>query len=193
MSTEYNFYAGKKNKEGKYEFLGPYFKNVDGEMKIDTLFWRSQSFIKWDEFEAIQIPVEKMDTEVAEYCSYNLDWSDDKNKVYSYGYWISYKDLLKKAKDGPIRGFLPIEEAQALIVSNYDPEFIEWGMESQPVPAEFIAGLTNEERSKYGFVSYIDHNTIGYQANFIARALDEYGQYGKVDEDETYGVIVQVG
>ncbi len=194
MSTYYNFYAGKKNKDGIFEFVGPYLKNNNGELKISPLFWRSRSFIKWDKFDAIQISVEKMSEEVAELCAdESLVMFDNGGvKKYSIGYWISLATLKSLGSDEPIRGFLPVEEATQLIASQYDPEFIEWEMESNPIPAEAIAGMSNEERSKYSFVSYIDRSSVAYQANFIYRALGEYDDYYLIDEGEEFGVIVQV-
>ena len=194
MSTYYNFYAGKKNKDGIFEFVGPYLKNKNGELKISSLFWRSRSFIKWDEFDAIKIPVEKMSEEVAELCADEgfAAFDNDEVKKYSIGYWIPLTTLKILENDEPIRGFLPVEEAAQLIASKYDPEFIEWEMESRPIPAEAVAGMSNEERSKYSFVSYIDRSSVAYQANFIYRALIEYDHCYLVDENEELGVIVQV-
>lgn len=194
MSTYYNFYAGKKNKDGIFEFVGPYLKNKNGELKISPLFWRSRSFIKWDEFDAIQIPVEKMSEEVVELCADEsfAAFDNGETKKYSIGYWIPLTTLKILENDEPIRGFLPVEEATQLIASKYDPEFIEWDMESNPIPAEAVAGMSNEERSKYSFVSYIDGTSVAYQANFIYRALMEYDSYYLINEDEEFGVIVQV-
>lgn len=194
MSTYYNFYAGKENKDGIFEFVGPYLKNKNGELKISSLFWRSQSFIKWNEFDAIQIPVEKMSEEVAELCADEgfAAFDNSEAKKYSIGYWIPLTTLKSLESDEPIRGFLPVEEAIQLVASKYDPEFIEWNMESNPIPAEAIAGMSNEERSKYSFVSYVDRSSVAYQANFIYRALVECDSYYLIDEGEEFGVIVQV-
>lgn len=195
MSTYYNFYAGKKNKDGIFEFVGPYLKNKNGELEISTLFWRSRSFIRWDGFDAIQIPVEKMSEEVAELCASESFAAFNNGEVekYSIGYWIPLSTLKSLGSDEPIRGFLPVEEAIQLIASNYDSEFIEWNMEGNPIPAEVIAGMSNEERSKYSFVSYIDKFSVAYQANFIYCALVEYDDYYLIDESEEFGTIVQVG
>ena len=181
-------------KDGIVEFVGPYLKNKDGELKISPLFWRSRSFIKWNEFDAIQIPVEKMSEEVAELCADEslVAFDNGEVKKYSIGYWIPLGTLKSLGNDEPIRGFLPVEEATQLIASKYDPEFIEWDMESNPIPAEAVAGMSNEERSKYSFVSYIDRTSVAYQANFIYRALVEYDDYYLLNDGEEFGVIVQV-
>ena len=196
MSTYYNFYAAKKNKDGMYEFIGPYLKNKDGELKIEPLFWRSHSFIHFDEFDAYPIPVNKMTDEVKEICteeSFSLfpEKSEEK-QYYTIGYWIPYDKLSSLADDEPIRGFLPVDEAAALISSKYDPEYIEWGLESIPISAEVMVGMTEEKRSEYSFVSYINRSSTAYQANFIFRALSEYEDWQRIDDEETYGVIVQV-
>lgn len=196
MSTYYNFYAAKKNKDGMYEFIGPYLKNKDGELKIEPFFWRSRSFINFDEFNAYSIPVDKMTNEVKEMCTEEsypfFSEENEKKEYYSIGYWIPYDKLNSLADDEPIRGFLPVDEAAALIASKYDPEYIEWGLESAPVSAEMIAGMTEEKRSEYSFVSYVDRSSTAYQANFIVHALSEYEDWERIGDGETYGVIVQV-
>lgn len=196
MSTYYNFYAAKKNKEGMYEFIGPYLKNKDGELKIEPFFWRSRSFIHFDGFDAYPIPVDKMTDEVKEMCteeSYPLfSEENEEKKYYSIGYWISYNKLSSLASDEPIRGFLPVDEAAALIASKYDPEYIEWGLESTPISAEVMVGMAEEKRSEYSFVSYVNRSSTAYQANFIFHTLGEYEEWQHIDDGETYGVIVQV-
>lgn len=191
MSTYYNFYAAKKNKDGMYEFIGPYLKNKDGELKIEPFFWRSRSFINFDEFDAYPIPVDKMTDEVKEICA-EESWTEEK-QYYSIGYWIPYDKLSSLASDEPIRGFLPVDEAAALIASKYDPEYIEWGLESTPISAEVMVGMAEEKRSEYSFVSYVNRSSTAYQANFISHALSEYEDWQRIEDGETYGVIVQVG
>ena len=52
MSTYYMFYAGKRNKEtGAVDVIGPYYKDKNGEFKIECLYCRSRSFIHWEDFE----------------------------------------------------------------------------------------------------------------------------------------------
>lgn len=204
MSTYYNFYAAKKNKDGMYEFIGPYLKNKDGELKIEPFFWRSRSFINFDEFDPYPIPVDEMTDEVKEMCteecfSFFPERNEEENKekseeeqYYSIGYWIPYDKLSSLASDEPIRGFLPVDEAAALIASKYDSEYIEWGLESTPIPAEVMVGMTEEKRSEYSFVSYVNRSSTAYQAHFIFHALSEYEDWQRIEDEETYGVIVQV-
>lgn len=192
MSTYYNFYMGKQNKDGQYEFIGPYIKNKEGKIKVEPLFWRSRSFIHWDDFDpyASGIAVEKMTDEVKEICAWEGLFDTD---IVSYGYWIPLEKLILLADDEPIRGFLPIEEAKGLVASGYDCEYIEWIMESTVLPSEVVAGMTNEERSKYSFVSYIDRGSTKYQAAFILKAINEYPEWNTLNEGEELGVIVQIG
>ena len=197
MSTYYNFYAAKKNKDGMYEFIGPYLKNKDGELKIEPFFWRSRSFIHFDDFDAYPIPVDKMTDEVKEVCAEegfsSFSEEGEETQYYSIGYWIPYDKLSSLANDEPIRGFLPVNEAAALIASKYDPDYIEWELESTPISAEVMVGMAEEKRSEYSFVSYVNRYSTAYQANFIFHALSEYEDWQRIEDEETYGVIVQVG
>jgi len=185
MSTYYNFFAGKITTDGIFKVLGPYMINKDGEKKLHSFFWRSRSFICWDDFNAHLIPIEKMDEEVKNFCIDGIDID------YSIGYWISADELRRMANGEPIRGYLPIEEAIALVRSNYDPEVIEWEI-SKPISPEITAGMTEVERDKYAFVSYIDRGSAEYQAAKIIDTLNEFEEYLMLNEGEQFGVIVQV-
>lgn len=185
MSTYYSFYAGKITTDGIFKVLGPYMINKDGEKRLHSFFWRSRSFIRWDDFNACPIPIEKMDEEVRKFCVDGIDTD------YSIGYWISAAELLRMANDEPIRGYLPVKEAIMLVQSNYDPEVIEWEI-SKPIPSEIVAGMTEAERGNYAFVSYIDRGAAEYQAAKIIDTLNEFEDDLMLNEGEQFGVIVQV-
>ena len=190
MSTYYNAYLGKKTKDNQYEIIGPYVYNKNGEQKLNSIWWRSRSFIRWDEWGAYNIPINSFGEKARELCV--DDFGNEKR--WSIGYWISAKEIHAKASCEPIRGFLPIEEAQMLIASNYDIEYISWDMESKPLRAEFIAGMSDSERSKYSFVSYIDFDSVEYHMWEISCILKGYDDYSLVDREngEEFGVIFQV-
>lgn len=191
MSTYYTAYLGKKTKDGIYEIIGPYVYDKSGKLKLNSIWWRSQSFIRWDEWEAYNIPAESFGEKASEICVDDFG----SGKKWSIGYWISAKEIYAKASCEPIRGFLPIEEAQILISSNYDREYISWEMESKPLRAELVAGMSDSERSKYSFVSYIDYESKEYHMWEIATILNGYEDYMLIDEDkgEEFGIIFQVG
>lgn len=185
MSTYYSFYAGKITTDGIFKVLGPYMINKDGEKKLTSFFWRSRSFIHWDDFNAHLIPIEDMDEEVKSFCIDGID------NNYSIGYWLSKAELSRMANDEPIRGYLPIKEAVMLVQSNYDPEVIEWEI-GKPIPSEIVAGMTEAERGNYAFVSYIDRGAAEYQAAKIIDTLNEFEDDFMLNEGEQFGVIVQV-
>lgn len=191
MSTYYSAYLAKKTKDGMYEIIGPYVYNKDGELKISSIWWRSRSFIRWEQWEAINIPVEKMGDKTKELCMDDFG----EGKVWSIGYWIPAKEIYAKGSCEPIRGYLPVEEARDLIATNYDIEYISWEMETRPLSAEFVAGMSDSERSKYSFVSYIDYESVEYHMWEISRILNGYEDYQMVDFEngEEFGVIFQVG
>lgn len=189
MSTYYTAYLGKKTKDGVYEIIGPYVYDKSGKLKLNSIWWRSRSFIRWNEWEVYNIPVDSFGEKARELCV--DDFGNEKK--WSIGYWISAKEIYAKASCEPIRGFLPVEEAQVLINSNYDKEYISWDMESKPLRAEFIAGMSDSERSKYSFVSYIDYESKEYHMWEIATILNGYEDYMLIDEGEEFGVIFQVG
>lgn len=65
MSTTYEFYVGRKTKEGKTEAIGPYARREDGYHLIPILE-RSRNFINWDEFDGCKISPEEFTDEQKE-------------------------------------------------------------------------------------------------------------------------------
>lgn len=192
MSTYYSAYLAKKKANGHYEVIGPYVYNKDGELKCESFWWRSRSFIHWDDFDALQIPVELFDGDTTkELMVSNMGWGDSQD--YSIGYWLPAKEIYARSSGEPVRGFLPVDEARGLIESNYDMDYISWGMESLPVSAEFIAGLSDSERNKYSFVSYMDYQSQKYHFWELGRVLSNFESYMLVEDNEEYGVLFQVG
>lgn len=192
MSTCYSAYLGKKTKEGIYEVIGSYVYDKKDHLKINSIWWRSQSFIRWNDWEAMPIPVDKFGARAEKLCVEDFGGTDRK---YSIGYWISEREIYARGSCEPIRGFLPIEEARSLIASGYDQEYISWGLSDLPLSAEFVAGLSDSERSKYSFVSYIDRESVEYHMWELGCILRGYEDYNLVNEDEgeEFGVIIQVG
>ena len=190
MSTYYSAYLGKKTKDGMYEIIGPYVMNKDGKLKIESLWWRSRSFINWNDWDAYNIPVEKLGEKAHELCVSEGIFSD---KEYSIGYWVPAEDIYRNGSCEPIRGYLPVDEAAALIASGYDQDYISWSMESTPLSAEVMAGMTDSKRNEYSFVSYIDYGTTHYHMWELGRIIAEYEHYRLVEDDEEFGVIFQVG
>lgn len=191
MSTYYSAYLGKKTKDGKYEIIGPYVYNKNNELKLNSMWWRSQSFIHWDDWPVEKISIEAMGEKTKEICVYESGFNDD--EVWSIGYWIPASKIYANGSCEPIRGYLPVEEAQGLIAANYDQEYISWELEERPLSAEFVAGMTDSERSKYSFVSYVDYSSTKYHMWEVSRILNGYEEYGLLNEDEELGVIFQVG
>ncbi len=191
MATYYSAYLGKKTKDGIYEIIGPYLLTKDGKIELQSMWWRSQSFIRWREWEAFNIPIDKLGTKAAEICTVDGFWDEDER--YSIGYWIPAKDIYAKGSCGPIRGYLPVDEAAALIASNYDQEYISWSMESKPLSSEVMAGMSDAKRNEYSFVSYIDYESIEYHMWELSCILIQYEDYRLVNEGEELGVIFQVG
>lgn len=194
MAIYYNAYIGKKTADGFYDIIGPFVYDKEGELILRAAWWRSQSFIHWDayDWDARNIPVEKMRDVTYDMC---VETNFDKTKKFSYGYWIPAKSIYMNGSCEPIRGYLPVEDASALIESNYNQEYISWGMENKPLAAEFVAGMTDAERSKYSFVSYIDYESPKYHMWELGRILDGYEEYTliKEDEGEELGIIFQIG
>ena len=73
MSTTYEFYVGRKTKEGKIEAIGPYARREDGYHLI-PIFERSRSFINWDEFAGCKISPEEFTDEQKEYFTTDVRW-----------------------------------------------------------------------------------------------------------------------
>lgn len=191
MSTYYSAYLSKKTKDGLYEIIGPYVLNKEEKIELKAIWWRSQSFIKWREWETLNIPVNKMGKKAHEICAAEGIWGD--GKEYSIGYWVPAKEIYTRGSCEPIRGYLPIEEAAALVASGYDQEFISWSMESIPLSAEVLAGMVDDERRKYSFVSYMDFESTEYHMWELGRILCGYNDYDLVENGEELGVIFQVG
>lgn len=188
MSTYYNAYLAKRTNEGIYEIIGPCITDNMGDKSLFPMWWRSHSFMHWDEWDTKNIPISKMGENTMRLCA--VDFDDDKQ--YSIGYWISASDISKKASCEPIRGYLPVEEARMLIASGYNNEYISWEMESKPISAEFVAGLSDNERAKYSFVSYIDYESVEYQMWELNTILNGVESYHIINEGEELGVIFQV-
>ena len=193
MATYYSAYLAKKTNDGIYEIIGPYVLTKDNEVRIKCLWWRSQSFIRWNEWESLHIPVEKLGEEAAKLCAEDSVWSDDVEKKYSIGYWIPAKEIYRRGSCEPIRGYLPVEEAAALIRSGYDQDFISWSMEQEPISAEVLAGMSDSRRNEYSFVSYIDYESTRYHMWELGRILNGYESYDLIEDGEELGVIFQVG
>ena len=192
MSIYYSAYLAKKKANGHYEVIGPYVYNKDGELNCECIWWRSQSFIHWHDFDALSVAPELFDGEVTKkLMTSTLYWEGE--KVYSIGYWLPANAIYARGSGEPIRGFLPVDEAKELIGSGYDQEYITWGMESSPVGAEFVAGLSDEERNKYSFVSYMDYQSQKYHFWELGRILSGFEDYQLVNDDEEFGVLFQVG
>lgn len=191
MAIYYSAYLGKKTKEGLYEIIGPYTVTNDGKMTLQSMWWRSQSFIRWREWDAMSIPIDKLGETAAKTCTVDGFWDEDKK--YSIGYWISARDIYGRGSCNPIRGYLPIDEAAALIASGYNQNYISWSMESKPISSEAIAGMTDEKRSEYSFVSYIDYESTEYHMWELGRILNGYEEYTLLNDGEELGVIFQVG
>lgn len=190
MSVYYSAFLGKKTKDKNYEIIGPYVKGKNGELKIKSMWSRSQSFIHWREWDTFNIPVDRMGKIAKELCS---DESIFGEEEYSIGYWVSQKQIYARGSCQPIRGYLPIDMAAALIASGYDQDFISWNMESTPLPAEALAGMVDEERCKYSFVAYMDFESTEYHMWELGCILNGYEEYILLEEDEELGIIFQVG
>lgn len=191
MSTYYTAYLAKKTKKNIYEIIGPYVINKHYEVRLDSLWWRSRSFIRWEEWEVFHIPPENLGEEAQKVCITNGLFNEDKK--YSTGYWISDKEIYRKGSCEPTRGYLPIDEAAALINSRYDQEFISWNMEHKPISSEVLAGMSDTKRNEYSFVSYIDYESPEYHLWELGRILNGYSDYNLIEDDEEFGVIFDVG
>ena len=190
MSTYYSAYLGKKTKYGIYEIIGPYILNNEGELQLDSLWWRSQSFIHWDEWDVVNIPINKLGEKAYEKCATEGLWEG--GEKYSIGYWISAAKIYRKGSCEPIRGYVPVEEAAALITSGYDQDYITWTM-SKPIPSDFLVGLTEAKRKEYSFVSYVDYSSTQYHMWELGRILNGYDEFNLLEDEEELGVIFQVG
>ena len=190
MSTYYSAYLGKKTKDGIYEIVGPYTVNKDGKSELSSLWWRSQSFIRWREWDAYNIPIEKLGREARNECATMGIFSE---KEYSCGFWISAKEIYMKGSCGPIRGYLPIDEAAELIASNYDQDYISWAMTREPISAEVLAGMSDSKRNEYSFVSYIDYESTDYHMWELGRILNGYDEFALLEDGEELGIIFRVG
>lgn len=190
MATYYSAYLGKKTSEGIYEIIGPYVLNSKGDLRISSLWWRSQSFIRWREWDTYNIPIEKLGREAYNKCAIEGLFSE---KEYSCGFWISAKEIYMKGSCDPVRGYLPIDEAAELIASNYDQDYISWSMVRKPISAEVLAGMSDSKRNEYSFVSYIDYESTEYHMWELGRILSGYEDCNLIKEGEELGVIFQVG
>lgn len=193
MAIYYNAYIGKKTADGFYDIIGPFVYDKEGELNLQAAWWRSQSFIRWGVYnwDAQNIPVEKMRDVTYDMC---VEMNFDETKKFSYGYWIPAKNIYANGSCEPIRGYLPVEDARVLIESDYDQEYISWGMENKPLAAEFVTGMTDAERDKYTFVSYIDYESPQYHMWELSRILNGYEECDliKEDEGEELGIIFQI-
>lgn len=190
MSTYYSAYLGKKTKDGIYEIVGPYVVNKDGKSELSSLWWRSQSFIHWNEWEVVNIPENKLGEKAYENCTSEGIWEDSKR--YSIGYWIPAKEIYRKGSCEPVRGYVPIQEAAELIASGYDQDYISWSM-SRPIPSDFLVGLSEEKRNEYSFVSYIDYSSTQYHMWELGRILNGYDEFELLGDGEELGIIFRVG
>ena len=190
MATYYSAYLGKKTKNEIYEIIGPYALTRDGKMELQSMWWRSQSFIRWREWDTYNIPVEKLGREARNKCATMGIFTE---KEYSCGFWIPAKEIYMKGSCDPIRGYLPVDEAEELIANNYEQDYISWSMTREPISAEVLAGMSDSKRNEYSFVSYIDYDSPEYHMWELGRILNGYEDYRLVDEGEELGVIFQVG
>ena len=190
MSTYYSAYLGKKTKDGIYEIIGPYIVNKDGKSELSYLWWRSQSFIRWREWDTYNIPIEKLGREARNECAIMGIFSEEE---YSCGFWISAKEIYTKGSCSPVRGYLPIDEAAELIASNYDQDYISWSMVREPISAEVLAGMSDSKRNEYSFVSYIDYESTEYHMWELGRILNGYNEFSLLEEGEELGIIFRVG
>ena len=182
MSTTYEFYVGRKTKEGKIEAIGPYARREDGYHLI-PIFERSRSIINWDEFAGCKISPEEFTDEQKEYFTTDV-WCGDER--YSLATFLLYSDVCSLADDGIEQGYVTLDELDSAAKSGYDPDVL-WDIWVRS--PEMIAEMDAEERKGYGHIAFIDHCSTGYICRQLINTVDPY-DYGARSED--FGFIVRI-
>ena len=76
----YEFYVGLL-KDDKIEAIGPYFRQ-DGVYHLRPILERSRSFIGWNEFDSLPLPVEKMtDDQIPYFSAEGWDDSGERHSI----------------------------------------------------------------------------------------------------------------
>ena len=196
MSTYYMFYAGKRNKEtGAVDVIGPYYKDKNGEFKVECLYCRSKSFIHWEDFEekAIGINVSIASADLQKLVGYD---KADKGARAGWNYllceWLPMSEVWVDPNDIVIRGYLTHNEMEMLIRTDYSPDVIEYEL-SGVLPAEVYAEMSAEDRAEYGHVGYINRNSVEYICNVLSEAVSEISEFAVLNENEEFGLIMVIG
>lgn len=169
MSTYYEFYAAVR-KGDKVEAIGPYIRK-DGKYHPVPIISRSRSFISFNEFDCRELPVEQMAEDQVEFFS-TEGWIDDKRQSISY--YVPFKEICALADDGLVRGYVTLEELDAVAKSDYHPDAL-WDIwVSTP---DMVAEMDPEARKNYGHIAYIDRCSTGYICSQLINTVDpvEYG------------------
>jgi hypothetical protein len=159
--------AFKRSDNGEYI---PLVYNYKG--KPSQIFWKSQSFIDIDYF-IEKFPMVKRENLInSDFKDLVFTLDDDRKDGPSYVYEITEKDLIQESKDmGIVSGYCPKEEVKLYYEVDNPQEYLYWEM-SKPIRADFIAELSEEERSKYMKFYTVDMYSSSYVCNILYETLD---------------------
>ena len=165
MSTYYDFFAARITDEDMIEAIGPYIRSGE-EYRLVPIVSRSRSFIHWDEFGAWALPVSRIPEHQQEIFT-DEGWNDDER--HSIAYFITYDEVASMAGDGLIRGYVTLDELDAVTRSNYDPDTF-WDLWVRS--PETIAEMDAEMRKQYGHIAFIDRFSTEYICRQLIDAVD---------------------
>ena len=187
MSTYYCFYLVRKNDDGLFEPVGNYYKNKSGEYRFSPIYYRSQSFIRANEFESEmwRMPVDKMNDELKKYFS-SAGWSEN-GKVYSTAYYTSLNDFTNLIGDlGLVKGYVSFDDLDFLAKNKFDQEVLTWGEYTLYTP-EYVAELPAEKHKDYAHVAFLDTMSTEYIANAVVEAT-----VGMTISQDDYYIVMNV-
>lgn len=167
MSTYYEFYVGLL-KDDKIEAIGPYFRQ-DGVYHLRPILERSRSFISWNEFDSLPLPVEKMTDDQTPY--FSTEGWDDSGEHHSITEYIPYDKVRDMADDGLVQGYVTLEELDAVAESDYHPDAL-WDLWVRT--PQMVAEMDSETRKQYGHIAYVDHCRTGYLCRQLLNAVDPF-------------------
>lgn len=192
MSTYYDFYVARKNKQGQFRIVGPAKYSKDGQFRFYPAASRSRSFIDWDEWCDImrKVDISEIDPEETNFSIMALDytWTDKANDFRSISYVCKYSDIVnlsEKGNAGLYIGYATLEDVYAVSRLNY---YVEDYYDIHFFPADVVAEMQPEERAKYGKVAYRVTNSAAYIADKIISAVSNM-----FFDEENYYIICTIG
>ena len=185
MSTYYNLYLGKKNKDGKYSIVGPYMKAEDGKFVLTELCWFRHSccsltymFNNW------QLNPDQIADDSKKMLTTSFG-----DKEYSTGYVFDIEDIRFEGEknDWGIkncyvkRKTLSTLEKAGFCIDTFD--------EIDTRCVSEVAEMTDSERKSWVRTAFRELNSVGDIASRIIRSIPG----GVMENMDGYCLICQIG